>query len=529
MSESVSELENRVLLLAPTPRDAVFSQKLFSDCNIRTQICRSIPEICEELARGAAMLVLAAETFNFDDFISLSTLLKNQPPWSDLPILLLVSPTSNGLQFTQQLRDLHSVTYIKRPIEVVALLTAVQSGLRDRQRQYAVREHLVERERQSQALLDADRRKDEFLATLAHELRNPLSPLRSGVDLLRLEEDDNADRRAVLEMMDRQLHQMVRLVDDLLDVSRITRDKLTLATDRVDIRTVVFASIETTQQMIDSAHIALKTNIPAEPIYVQGDATRLTQVVSNLLNNAVKYSEEASPIELTVESVDDFAVVSVKDFGVGIPPEMLGKIFEIFTQVDASLTRARGGLGIGLTLVRRIVEMHGGTVTAMSNGKGQGSLFQVRLPCAAGDAPESNHSETHDHEPYASKRVLIVDDTRAARRMLGQLLVKLGHEVFEAESGLEAIQQVEAVQPDVVISDIGMPGMDGYELARRVRSLKCIHSPYLVALTGYGQDSDRSQAIAAGFDCHLIKPVSYSMLQRTLSHCCASTNGKSSH
>ncbi len=291
MNGSGNALENRVLLLAPTLQDGTFSEKLFKQAGIETKICRSLYEVSAEMTQGAAMLVLATDVIEHDDFTKLVGLLAEQPAWSDLPILLLVAPGSNGLNFSENLQELRSVTYLKRPVEVVALLSAVQSGVRDRRRQYAVREHLAEREKQSQALLDADRRKDEFLATLAHELRNPLSPLRSGIDLLRMEDDDNPERQAILQMMDRQLEQMVRLVDDLLDVSRITRDKLAVANELVEIQAVVNASIETTRQMLNNSRITLKSFIPMESVYVRGDATRLTQVVSNLLNNAVKYSE----------------------------------------------------------------------------------------------------------------------------------------------------------------------------------------------------------------------------------------------
>ncbi len=375
---------------------------------------------------------------------------------------------------------------------------------------------MIERERQSQALLDADRRKDEFLATLAHELRNPLSPLRSGIDLLRMEDDDNPDRQSVLMMMDRQLEQMVRLVDDLLDVSRITRDKLILSADVVEIQAVIKTSIETTRQLINNSRITLKSHIPLEPIHVRGDHTRLTQVISNLLNNAVKYSNDSSVIELCVEPLGDQVAISVKDSGIGIPPAMLGKVFDMFTQVDSSLTRARGGLGIGLTLVRRIVEMHGGSVSASSAGTDQGSTFQVLLKRIQPSSIDANHHRQLD-SPTAAQRILVVDDTRAARVMLAKLLRKLGHEVFEADSGVTALNQVDLIRPDVVISDIGMPGMDGYELAKKIRMRPTGENSMLIAITGYGQDADRERAIAAGFDAHLVKPVSYALLQRTLS------------
>ncbi len=515
MNSRVDHLESRVILLAPTPNDGAFTSKLLLDLNVSTTVCTSMREVVDEASRGAAMLVLATEAIESRDLLALGKCLRDQPPWSDLPTLFLLSPSADRLAYARYLGNIPSITYLKRPIEVVALVASVQAGVRDRHRQYALREHLVQQENQSRALIDADRRKDEFLATLAHELRNPLSPLRSGIDILLLEDDGNHDRVAVLQMMDRQLQQMVRLVDDLLDVSRITRDKLIVTNELVEVQAVIKASIETVRQLLKDSHIKLKSVTPCEPVYVHGDFTRLTQVVSNLLNNAVKYSEDNSEVEVVIDANCEQVSISVRDTGIGIPPEMLSKIFEMFTQVDSSLTRSRGGLGIGLTLVRRIVEMHGGTISAESRGVGLGSTFSIKLRRVHVDR-NSTLIDDRESQAVSPKRILVVDDTRAARVMLSKLLRKLGHEVVEAENARTALAHLETDPLEMVFSDIGMPEMDGYALAKEIRKSNKTSELVLVALTGYGQDSDKAKALNAGFNFHLVKPVSYAMLQSIL-------------
>ncbi len=362
--------------------------------------------------------------------------------------------------------------------------------------------------RQAAGLSEADRRKNEFLATLAHELRNPLAPIRTGLQLVRLA-DGGGKLDRTLTMMERQLTQLVRLVDDLLDVSRITSGKLDLRPERVELRAVVAAAAEDARPLLEQAGHDLAVVLPAGPVYLDGDATRLAQVVANLLNNAAKYTPRGGHVRLTLGLGGGAAVVTVADDGIGIPAAMLGKVFDMFTQVDRALEKTTGGLGIGLSLVKGLVEMHGGTVEAHSGGHGRGSEFVVRLPAAAttGDAPAETTVGTTGVVPAAGRRVLVVDDNADAADSLGQLLELLGHEVRTAYDGEAGVEAARAFRPDVVVMDIGMPKLNGYEAARRIRGQAWGAGIVLVAQTGWGQDDDRRKSTDAGFDFHLVKPV----------------------
>jgi PAS domain S-box-containing protein len=376
---------------------------------------------------------------------------------------------------------------------------------------------ITERIRYEQALKDADRRKDEFLATLAHELRNPLAPLRNGLEVMKLARGNTQLVEQSRAMMERQLGQMVRLVDDLLDVSRISRGKITLHRQRVELAAVVQQAVETSRPLIDASEHELAISVPREPIYVNADVTRLAQVFANLLNNAAKYTERGGRISLSIERQGSDAVVSVQDNGVGIPPPMLPNLFEMFTQVDRSLERSQGGLGIGLSIVKRLTEMHGGTVEAHSAGYGQGSEFVVRLPVVLSLAVERrNDGAAMNSAAVARRRVLVVDDNRDAAASLAMMLKLLGNETQTAHDGLEALEVAAALRPDVIFLDIGMPRLNGYETARRIREEPWGQSPLLIALTGWGQEDDRRRSREAGFDAHLTKPIDPQALEKLL-------------
>jgi PAS domain S-box-containing protein len=363
-------------------------------------------------------------------------------------------------------------------------------------------------------LSEVDRRKDEFLATLAHELRNPLAPIKNAVQLMGLTKLDS-ETDELRQMMARQVEQLVRLIDDLLDVSRISRGKISLRNEVVDLAAVIAAAVEASTTFIEESGQQLIVSSPErDPIYVRGDPSRLTQVVSNLLNNSAKYSDAGSGIELTTTLEDQVAVISVRDNGIGIAPELLQRIFEMFAQVDATLERGSAGLGIGLTLVKTLVELHQGTVVAQSEGVGRGSVFTVRLPAIAPPAV-SIVSPAAESAAAATRsfKVLVVEDMRALRVIMSRLLTRLGHEVEFAEDGTLALQKLDMFHPDVVFSDIAMPGMTGYELARRIRQRPECAGVCLVALTGFGQSADREKAFEAGFDEHMVKPVDIALLQ----------------
>jgi signal transduction histidine kinase/integral membrane sensor domain MASE1/CheY-like chemotaxis protein len=368
-------------------------------------------------------------------------------------------------------------------------------------------------------LAAADRRKDEFLATLAHELRNPLAPIRNSLHLLQLAADNRDIQQRARTVMERQLAQMVRLIDDLLDVSRITRSKLQLRRERIDLATALQSAREATQPLIDGSNLALTVTLPPEPIYVDADTARLAQVFTNLLNNAAKYTERGGHIWLTAQREAGEIVVSVRDTGIGIAAEHVPHLFEMFSQVAPALERSQGGLGIGLALVRGLVELHGGCAEARSAGPGLGSEFIVRLPVvpAPALAPESGTGLAAPFGPGC--RILVVDDNRDSAESLGMMLRVVGHDIRTAHDGLEALQAAAAFQPQVVLLDIGLPKLNGYEVSRRLRQEPWGKEVLLIALTGWGQEEDRQRALEAGFNHHLTKPPDPNTLLELLPRC----------
>jgi PAS domain S-box-containing protein len=369
------------------------------------------------------------------------------------------------------------------------------------------------------ALWEADRRKDEFLAMLAHELRNPLAPIRNAVHVLRLLGPLDSNLQRVRDVIGRQVLHLSRLVDDLLDVSRITRGMVMLRRAPVELAAILARAVETSRPLLDARRQELSVRLPAESLRVEADATRLAQVVSNLLNNAAKFTAEGGHVWLTAERQGGEAVVRVRDDGVGIPAELLPKVFDLFTQGDRSLARSEGGLGVGLTLVRSLVELHGGRALARSEGPGMGSEFEVRLPALdARPAPArgAEESEPQGRPPGPRRRVLVVDDNADVTDTMALLLKVDGHDVRTAPDGPTALAAAQAFRPEVVILDIGLPGMDGYEVARRLRQQGDLQKAMLVALTGYGQEEDRRRSQEAGFDAHLVKPADPAALQGLL-------------
>jgi PAS domain S-box-containing protein len=375
----------------------------------------------------------------------------------------------------------------------------------------------TEAQRLAADLTAADRRKTEFLATLAHELRNPLAPLRSGLQVLRLSGGNPDATARVLDVMERQLGHMVELVDDLLDIARITRGQVALKQAQVDLKSVLDAAIETSLPMIEEHHHRLVVEVAGEALPLFADATRVTQVVNNLLNNAAKYTPRGGTITLVARRDGADAVISVADNGIGIAAESLQEVFGLFNQVGTDRNRAQGGLGIGLSLVRSLVELHGGSVVADSAGVGHGSVFTVRLPLDAAAAAQAVPAVAAPAAPMHSVRVLVVDDNRDAADTLSALLELLGHSAQVANDGRAALDAVLDFRPQVVFLDIGMPGMNGYDVARAIRDDRRLDQPLLVALTGWGGESDRQRTSDAGFDLHLTKPVDLDAIEKMLS------------
>ncbi len=374
-----------------------------------------------------------------------------------------------------------------------------------------------ERLRLMKELREADRRKDEFLSVLAHELRNPLAPLRNGLEVIRLVHEDPRVVRDAAEMMQRQIAIMVRLIDDLLDVSRITRGKVELRPQRVELAAVVGQAVEGCRPNFEMMGHSLTIDLPDTPVYLDADPVRIAQVIANLLNNACKFTEWGGRITLNAERRESTAAISVTDTGIGIPREKLESVFDMFVQVDPSPERRHGGLGLGLTLVKSLVELHGGTVRAQSAGPGKGAEIVVQLPLA-GDQQRAPEKPAAKVSPLAACRVLVIDDSVDSTKSLAAILHLMGHEVQTAQSGLEALAVVAHFRPDLVLCDIGMPGMNGFETAHKLRELLG-PAVTLAALTGYGSEDDRARARAAGFDLHLVKPVDSETLHNALAAC----------
>jgi signal transduction histidine kinase/ActR/RegA family two-component response regulator len=378
---------------------------------------------------------------------------------------------------------------------------------------------LIERRRSAEALRHADRRKDEFLMTLAHELRNPLAPIRSAVDFMKqLPALDKGEVARARDVLDRQTALMARLLDDLLDVGRIARDTLELRTRRVEVGPLIRDGVDMNRPLVEEFGHNLTVTIPGEPMYLNADPARLSQVFGNLLNNACRYTPSGGRILLAVERLDGEVVVRIRDNGIGIPSDRLASIFDMFSQVDRSLERAQRGLGIGLHLVKRLVEMHGGSVTAHSEGPGIGSELTVRLPLltdtAQPDIPRTGGQP--EAAPISARRILVVDDNVDAAQSLAMLLEVCGHETHMAHDGLAAVEAAERVRPDVILLDIGLPRLNGFDACRQIREQPWGKNMVMIALTGWGQDVDRRRSEESGFDHHIVKPVEHETLVRLL-------------
>ena len=649
--------EERVLVLMPTARDGERTARMLrEEIGVESVICQDLPQLCRELKLGAGAVLLTDDVVLGESSEPLVEVLRDQPPWSAVPILMLAREgTSERIVFPESGAPL-SVTIVERPVRTRALLSAVLSALRARRSQYQIRDAILDRERQSarlaaqdeklrfaltagrlgaweldlvsnemqcsdickanfgrpadavftytdrhesvhpddqprvraafahsvetgdlydiehrviwpngethwllvrgratyghdgrplrmggvslditerehllealrqseselarqaEQLRTADRLKDEFLATLAHELRNPLAPITAGLALLAESPASEATRKT-LGVMERQVSHMVRLIDDLLDVSRITRGKLELKRERVSLASVIDAAVEASQSAIQRARHTLHVEAADEGLVLDADPTRIAQVISNLLNNSSKYMAPGGVIELSTRREGRAAVITVSDMGSGIPAEHIEDVFEMFSQVNRALERAQGGLGIGLALVRRLVEMHGGSVTAQSAGIDKGSMFTVRLPVAASGTTIPPAPRCAEVRPQAGKRILVVDDNEDAAQMLSLMLVRSGYTTSTAHDGAEALRSAHALLPHAVILDIGLPDMSGYDVAQRMREDPRLAGTVLLALTGWGTEEDKRKALSAGFDTHITKPVNADDLRTTL-------------
>ncbi|MFP5286585.1 MAG: ATP-binding protein [Thermoanaerobaculia bacterium] len=516
MTDGERPLEERVLVLAPTGRDAILASQLLTAAKIQNHACADEGELFREIEAGAGAVLLAEEALQPWTVNGLLDVLSREGPWSDLPLIVFAQGGQTSEGILERLGPLGNATILERPVRLSTLVSAVKAALRARHRQYEVRDLL---RRQA----EADRRKDEFLAMLGHELRNPLAAIRNALFLL--DEMGTREERVMRlrDVIHRQTRHLVRMVDDLLDVSRVTLGKIILKRQPLNLQEVTGRCLNELglRSLADNQGLHLEFRV--EPVPVEGDPVRLEQVVCNLLQNAIKYTPRGGTLSISVQAEGSEGVVRVRDTGVGLSAEMLDKVFEPFTQVESSRQRSEGGLGLGLPLVRKLVEMHGGRVEAWSDGPGAGSEFTVRLPLlmdsakvgAALQGPAPKAVEVVSRQT-GGIHVLIVEDNPDGRESLRDLLEIWGHRVDLAETGPEGLEKAFALCPEVALVDIGLPGMDGNEVARRIRAVLGQDQISLIAMTGYGQPEDRRRALQAGFDRYLIKPVDPSVLSQLL-------------
>ena len=519
---ATQELENRerrVLVLPPTRRDGDVTCAMLRNVGLDCDVVGNARMLASQLSTSIGAVVLTDAVVGDPDLSSVMEALDHQPQWSDVPVILLSRPVQRSHNDKRRFGKLTNLTVLDRPTSARALVSAVEAAIRGRARQYQIRDQLSSLQAADSERKNADRRKDEFLATLAHELRNPLAPIRTGLQPLARPGGDGAAGTVIRAIMERQLSQMVRLIDDLLDVSRISSGKVVLQRACVDLRAIAELAIEVSQPFIAAGQHDFRAELPDGPVRVDGDAPRLSQVIINLLNNAAKYTAEGGQVRLSLSSDHAGALVRVQDNGVGIPPEMLDEVFDMFTQVNRTLDRSQGGLGIGLSLVRRLTEMHGGEVTADSRGLGHGSTFTVRLPLMDAAQSPTASDEAAQREPAQRPRlrILVVDDIADVANVLKMLLDLEGFETLVAYSGQTALQSAREFRPDVVICDIGLPDMDGHEIARRLRGDPKVASATLIALTGWGAEDELRRTRESGFDFHLVKPVDANALLDLLS------------
>ncbi|MRX07429.1 response regulator [Pseudoduganella sp. FT25W] len=494
-------METRILIYAPTGQDAPLAAKVLAMAAIDSHVCATLPELAQELERGAGAVLTVEEALPRGGFQLLQQCVAHQPEWSDLPIILLTHNGADSPVVRQAVAGLGNLSLMERPVRTLTLITALHATLRARNKQYQIRE--------------AARRKDEFLASLGHELRNPLAPIRTSVSLLTHLYPDAAPVARIRDMVERQVRLLTRLVDDLLDVARITSGKITLQQQVVSLGAVMSHVSELCQQAADAKRIHIAWQLPPSEIMLHVDYARLVQIVANILSNAVKFTPQGGHVLVRAAADDGQLLVTVRDDGIGLEAEAIGRIFRMFEQSNTVNGQFSSGLGIGLSLSRQFAEMHGGSVDAYSAGPGQGSEFVIRLPVL--DSAGARHAVPLAQQASTDGRrmqVLVVDDNQDAADSLAALLEIDGFDVHAVYDGMAAVAAVERQAPDMIIMDLGMPGMDGYETARAIRQKPGAERILLLALTGWGQGDARRRTVEAGFDHHLVKPVELEQIVR---------------
>lgn len=501
-SDVAGQRSDRILIVAPIGRDAELMCAQLNAAGLNCSPCKDVHALCSDLAEGAGALILTEEALTHDDAAELLRTLAKQPPWSETPLIIL----TGALSFEAKTHSFDgivrrtNVTLVDRPVRIKSLISAAQTALRARQRQYDVRDLM-------QQLEERVHERDRFLAVLGHELRNPLGAILLASQMTEADGKIDADKAQLIE---RQSRHLTRLVNDLLDLSRVAAGKIVLKRQRVNLVEIISQSVRTVVPVAERQGIDLALRIPTHRIIVDADPVRVDQIVTNILTNAIKYTPEGGHVTLDLSDEQGQAIIRVTDDGVGVAPDRIGGIFELFAQAENAIGRAQGGMGIGLALVRNLAELHDGSVDANSDGLGKGSEFVVRLPLAPRDSEsESSSSASHTEAPKAAgapRRIAIVEDNKDVRDLLRLKLSRLGHTVIDARDGLEGLNVVLRERPDLALVDLGLPGIDGFQLAKEVRE-QLGDDVILVAVSGFGQPEDKRRAIEAGFDEHLTKPA----------------------
>ena len=502
--------DERVLVLAPTGRDSALAASVLRDGGVRSVSCGSMTELCEEIRLGAGAILVAEEALvTTATMRMLVDALDRQPAWSDLPVILFSRRSPAEARAALPVRSLGNVTMLERPASVRTVRSVVEAALRSRRRQYEVRTLLGQLE-------DASRKKDDFLAMLGHELRNPLGAIQLTAALMEADATRDLPRR--LAVIARQTRNLTRIVDDLLDVSRLLRGKIELRRENVDLNEIAQRAVLALATRAAELGKTIRIEPAGIPLYCHADPVRLEQVALNLIDNAFKYTGSGGRVSVRVRASGRNVCIEVQDDGIGIPGGMHELIFEPFEQVRGAGGPVSGGLGLGLPLVKSLVELHGGSVRVESAGSGCGSTFRVELPASSPSPARGGDGDGTEPKKRATRslRILIVEDNPDALETLLEILAGFGHEVRYASDGLEGLRAVQAYPPDVALLDLGLPGIDGFQLARRIRSSPDLGGTRLIAMTGFGRPEDRKRALACGFDHHLVKPLDLDELERLL-------------
>jgi signal transduction histidine kinase len=493
-----AELADRILIAAPVGRDAELMCGQLEKAGMQCEAYRDLDELCREFEKGAGAMLFTEEALPPAAMRSLVRALEKQPAWSEVPVMILTGLPSLDVKVRSfhELARLTNVTLIDRPVRIQSLISTAQSALAARRRQYEVRDLM-------QKLEDRVRERDRFLAILGHELRNPLSAILLASQMIDADTKLDGEHARLIE---RQSRHLTRIVNDLLDLSRVVSGKIVIKPQFVDLCRVARQTLETLAESARSHDVSVELRFPNEPMSVSADPVRIDQIINNVLTNAIKYTPEKGHVIVALERDDCHAIVRVEDDGVGIAPERIGTIFELFAQAENAIGRSQGGMGIGLALVRTLVELHGGTIDAKSDGIGKGSSFTIRLPLAVASAAIAEPAPRVEREPSPPRTIVIVEDNTDIRELLRLRLRRLGHDVHAVGDGVTGVETIVGTKPHMALIDIGLPRLDGYQVATQVRS-QLGDGVVLVAVSGFGQPEDKRKAAEAGFDDHLTKPA----------------------